>query len=89
MGPEIGPTSALSSCVPTGMRWPTCIFWANLAPFSLQRQIDEREAEDEAAAAREAGPEQAQVWWNFLCLRTSLFFNLHRELYGGWMQDCA
>jgi hypothetical protein len=27
-GPEVGPTSAFSSCVPTGMHGPTrCIFW--------------------------------------------------------------
>ena len=24
VGPEVGPTSACSSCIPTGMRWPTC-----------------------------------------------------------------
>jgi hypothetical protein len=30
-------TSALYSCVPTGTHGPTCIFWANLIPFSLQR----------------------------------------------------
>ena len=23
-------------CIPTGMHGPTCIFWANLTPFSLQ-----------------------------------------------------
>ena len=33
------------SCIPSGMHGPTCIFWANLTPFSLQRG-------DFAAAAR-------------------------------------
>ena len=28
--------AAFSSCIPTGMHGPTCIFWANLTPFSLQ-----------------------------------------------------
>jgi hypothetical protein len=28
--------SPLYSCIPTGMHGPTCIFWANLTPFSLQ-----------------------------------------------------
>ena len=35
VGPEIGPTSAFSSCVRTVMYGPTCIFWANLTPSSL------------------------------------------------------
>jgi hypothetical protein len=35
VGPEVGPTSAFSSCIPTGMHGPTCIFWANLTFFSL------------------------------------------------------
>jgi hypothetical protein len=35
VGPEVGPTSAFYSCVPTGMHGLTCIFWANLTPFSL------------------------------------------------------
>jgi hypothetical protein len=35
VGPAVGPTSAFSSCIPTGMRGPTRIFWANLTPFSL------------------------------------------------------
>ena len=32
VGPEVGPTSAFSSCVPTGIHGPTWIFWANLTP---------------------------------------------------------
>jgi hypothetical protein len=31
------PTSAFYSCIPTRMHGPTCIFWANLRPFSLER----------------------------------------------------
>ena len=34
--PDVGPTSAFSRCTPTVMYGPTCIFWANLTPFSLQ-----------------------------------------------------
>jgi hypothetical protein len=34
--PEVGPTSAFYSCVPTGMHGPTCIFWGNLTPSSVQ-----------------------------------------------------
>jgi hypothetical protein len=36
VGPEVGPTAALYSCIPTGMHGPTCIFWANLTAFSRQ-----------------------------------------------------
>jgi hypothetical protein len=35
VGPEVGPTSAFYSCTPIGKRGPTCVFWANLTPFSL------------------------------------------------------
>ena len=35
VGPEVGSTSAFSSCIPTGIHGPTCIFCANLPPFSL------------------------------------------------------
>jgi hypothetical protein len=35
---HFGPNSAFSSCVPTEMHGPTCIFWANLAPFSLHHR---------------------------------------------------
>ena len=37
-GPEVGPTSALYSCIiiPTGMHGPACIFWADLTPVSPQ-----------------------------------------------------
>jgi hypothetical protein len=35
VGPEVGPTAALSSCIPTGMHGAICIVWANLTPFSL------------------------------------------------------
>ena len=41
VGPEVGPTSASYSCIITGMHGSTCIFWANLIPFSLQ--MHERE----------------------------------------------
>ena len=37
----------LCSCIPTGIHGPTCIFWANLTPFSLEAAILE------AAPARE------------------------------------
>jgi hypothetical protein len=36
VGPEVGPTPAISSCIPTGMHGPTCIFWVNLTPFPLR-----------------------------------------------------
>jgi hypothetical protein len=36
VGPEVGPTSAFYGCIPFGMHGPTCIFWANLTPFSLK-----------------------------------------------------
>jgi hypothetical protein len=36
---EVGPTSAFYSCIPTGMRGSTLIFWASLTPFSLGSQI--------------------------------------------------
>ena len=39
VGPEVGPTSAFYSCVPTGMHGPTCIFWANLTAFSLRATL--------------------------------------------------
>ena len=32
--PEVGPASAFSSCIPTGMHGPCCIFWANLTAFA-------------------------------------------------------
>jgi hypothetical protein len=32
---KLGETSVFSSCIPAGMHGPTCIFWANLTPFSL------------------------------------------------------
>ena len=35
VGSEVGPTSAFNRCIPTGVRGRTCIFWANLTPFSL------------------------------------------------------
>jgi hypothetical protein len=38
VGPEVGPTSACSSCIPTGMHGPACIVWANLTPFLLKDQ---------------------------------------------------
>ena len=34
VGPEVGPTSAFSSCIPAGVHGPTGIFWANLMPSS-------------------------------------------------------
>jgi hypothetical protein len=36
VGPEAGPTSAFYSCIPTGMRGPTCVFWASLTPSLAQ-----------------------------------------------------
>ena len=33
---EVGPTPALYSCITTGMRGQTCIFWADLTPFLLK-----------------------------------------------------
>jgi hypothetical protein len=34
--PEVGPTSAFYSCIPTGMHGPNYILWANLTTFSPQ-----------------------------------------------------
>jgi hypothetical protein len=34
--PRSGPTSAFYHCIPIDMHGPTCIFWANLTPASLQ-----------------------------------------------------
>jgi hypothetical protein len=39
VGPEVGPTSAIYSCIPTEMHRPTCILWANLTPFLLQKLL--------------------------------------------------
>jgi hypothetical protein len=39
VGLEVGPTSAFYRCIPTGMHGPTCIFWANLTPFSLKHLL--------------------------------------------------
>ena len=39
VGPEVGPTSAFYGCIPFGMHGPTCIFWANLTPFSLKHLL--------------------------------------------------
>ena len=36
VGPEVGQTSAFYSCIPTRVHGPTCVFWANLTPFSLR-----------------------------------------------------
>ena len=30
---------SLVSCIPAGMRGPTCIFWANLTSFSLKHNL--------------------------------------------------
>jgi hypothetical protein len=32
-------SSLLYSCTPAGMHGPTCIFWANLTPFSLKARV--------------------------------------------------
>jgi hypothetical protein len=37
VGPEVGPTSAFYSCIPAAIHGPTCIFWANVTPFSVSR----------------------------------------------------
>ena len=34
--PKSWPTAAFYSCIPIGMPGPTCMFWANLTPFSLE-----------------------------------------------------
>jgi hypothetical protein len=36
--PRSRANSRLYSCIPAGMHGPTCIFWANLTPFSLAAQ---------------------------------------------------
>ena len=63
VGPEVGPTSGLYGCIPTGMHGPICIIWANLTPFSLpdrgaaawparQLHLRRRERARRAAGAR-------------------------------------
>jgi hypothetical protein len=45
VGPEVGPTAVVSSCIPrfpTGLHGPTRIFWANLTRFSLQLSCGRR-----------------------------------------------
>jgi hypothetical protein len=49
--PRSGPTSAFFSCIPTRTHGPTCVFWANLTPFSLGGA---------AARGRAAGRQAAQ-----------------------------
>ena len=39
VGPEVGPTSAFFSCIPTGMNGPTRICWADLTLFSLKANV--------------------------------------------------
>jgi alkaline phosphatase D len=56
---KIGPTSALYRCVPTGMCGPTCTFWANLTPCSLQRWF-RSPFKDAGLAARAAYAEGKQ-----------------------------
>jgi hypothetical protein len=36
VGPEVGPTPAFSSCIPTGIHGPTCSFWVDLTAISLR-----------------------------------------------------
>jgi hypothetical protein len=38
VGPEAGPTSAFSGCIPTGMHGPACTCWASLTAFSPQER---------------------------------------------------
>jgi hypothetical protein len=44
--PEVGPTSAFYRYIPAGMRGPTCTFWANLTPFSLEARWGDMESPD-------------------------------------------
>jgi hypothetical protein len=37
VGPELGPTPAFHSRIPTGVRGPTCVFWAGLTPLFTLR----------------------------------------------------
>jgi hypothetical protein len=39
VGSEVGATSAFCTRISIGMHGPTCIFWANLTPSSLQPQV--------------------------------------------------
>jgi hypothetical protein len=41
VGPQVVPTPAFSSCIPTGMHGPTCTFWANLTPFTLAARLQD------------------------------------------------
>ena len=51
VGPDVGPTSAFHSTIPTGMHGPTRIFWAKLPPFSPVRPHSREAARGLAVAS--------------------------------------
>jgi hypothetical protein len=65
VGPEFGPTSAFYSCILTIMCGPTCIFWANLTPFSLYCQYYRQPVAALAAITAERSRERAnaEAWY--------------------------
>ena len=48
-------------CIPTGTHGPTCVFWANLTPFSLKAKRAEEAAEAVAGAAAKARERQRRA----------------------------
>jgi hypothetical protein len=60
-GPEVGPTSAFYSCVPTGTHGPTGIFFANITPFSLQAPSPESSFYKRGASSVWIFPERGDI----------------------------
>jgi hypothetical protein len=61
VGPEVGPTAAFYGCNPTGMRGPTCFFWASLTPFLLKVYLSSHaEGWEQTAAALAVAAENEQ-----------------------------
>ena len=50
------------SCIPSGMHGPTCIFWANLTPFSLQLEEDNWNEEMKNNPVSHAAPNPEPIW---------------------------
>ena len=51
---KLGQLQPFYRCIPAGMHGPTCIFWANLTPFSLKRFMNT--SRKNAPLAKALGP---------------------------------